>query len=620
MKDDVFTARAIKLKRVRLFIAGGLVFIFMGLVVGRLFYLQVVDYRRYTEYSRNMYYQKVTFSPTRGRILDRNMVPLALSVPQKSVFVSPSMVRDKRAVSMIVARDLELDPETVYQKVNRPGHFVWLKRKVDESAYAALKQRRLRGVQFVPEDRRFYPQRTMASRVMGFCGLDNNGLAGLEYLYDRTLSGEQVTIVAQKDAMGKIYGYNGEKRPESNFELVTTLDSNIQYLAEKAVKAAMEKHHAKSGIAIVMDVADGGILAMSEQPELDLNNPLEHLGRHRSLSATQSYEPGSIFKIFVAAGAINEGLATPDKIYDCENGKYELYDHVFREAKGNKYGLLPLRDVIANSSNIGMIKLAQEMGEPKVHHYLSRFGFGRKTGVDLPGEVEGLLRDYHKWSGVAMASISFGQEVNVTPVQISAALSTLGNGGVMVRPHFFRQVLKDGRVVREYAPPAAQRVVSQKAADAVVEMMSYAVSDGTGRHARVTGFGIAGKTGTAQKFDNELNRYSNEKTLSSFVALFPAERPRYSILVMIDEPDGAGWGGEVAAPVAKQIIAGMATYVGMPARGQRHYDVDWSGVRARLSAGRRTYAQPVSMAQGKANPLAVAGGPALSSRVKDGGL
>ncbi len=584
MRDDIFTAKSIKFKKLRLLIAGGVVFVFFVAVIGRLGYVQLYDYGRYTEYSKNMYVTKVTFSPTRGRILDRNMTPLALSVPMKSAFAQPSAVKDKRTAAILLGRDLGVSPDHIYQKLDRRGHFAWLKRKMNDEAYEAVRARHIKGVSFISEDQRFYPQQTLASRVVGFCGLDNNGLAGLEYLYEKTLAGEQVTLLAHRDATGRIYGYNGEKRPDNNFELVTTIDSNIQYIAEKTVKTAYDKYEAKAALAVVMDVENGEVLAMAEQPGLDLNDPLAHPGRHRSLSVTQTYEPGSIFKVFVAAAAINDGLTTPDELYDCEKGRYEVYDRVIREADNHKYGVMPLRDVFARSSNIGMIKVAGKMGPKRMHEYLRKFGFGQKTMIDLPGEVDGLLADYRRWSGVSLAAISFGQEVMTTPVQIAAALAVIGNGGHSVRPHFMRQMLKDGRVVMEYRQPSPTQVISSASARQVLDMMHYTVTDGTGKLAQVPGFEIAGKTGTAQKFDREKRHYSTEKPLSSFVALFPVKKPRYAILIMVDEPKGAGWGGEVAAPMARDIIRGAALYLGLPASGQRSYEVEWGGVRRALAA------------------------------------
>ncbi len=584
MKDDIFTAKSIKFKKLRLFIAGAFVFAFFAAVIGRLGYVQLYDYGRYTEYSKNMYVTKVTFSPTRGRILDRNLTPLALSVPMKSVFAQPSAMNDKRSAAILLGRDLGISPDYIHQKLDKHSHFTWLKRKMDDATYEAVKGRHLKGVSFISEDQRFYPQQTLAGRVVGFCGLDNDGLAGLEYLYEKTLAGEKVTLAANRDATGRIYGYNGEKRPDSNFELVTTLDSNIQYIAEKTVKAAYTKYEAKAALAVVMDVENGEVLSMAEQPDINLNDPQAHLGRHRSLSVTQTYEPGSIFKVFVAASAIDEGLTNPDEPYDCENGRFEVYDRVIREAENHKYGIMPLRDIIAKSSNIGMIKVAGKMGPKRMYEDLRKFGFGGKTMIDLPGETDGALADYRRWSGVSLAAISFGQEIMVTPVQIAAALAVIGNGGHTVRPHFMRQMLKDGRVVMEYQQPTPTQVISPSTARQVIDMMRYTVTDGTGKLAQVPGFEIAGKTGTAQKFDREKGHYSNEKPLSSFVALFPAKKPRYAILVMVDEPKGAGWGGEVAAPMVRDIIRGMTRYIGMPAKGQRSYEVKWGGVRRALAA------------------------------------
>ncbi|MBI5177821.1 MAG: penicillin-binding protein 2 [Nitrospinae bacterium] len=585
LNGEAATPRTAKYKKLRLLITTLLVFFGFVAVLGRLFYVQLVDYKRYTEYSRNQYSQRINFSATRGRILDRNQVPLALTVPMKSVFASPSMVDNRSTTAILLAHDLGLDPEAVRAKLEKKGHFAWIKRKVTEEQFLAVKSRHFRGVSFVGEDRRFYPQKGLAARLVGYCGLDNNGLAGLEYLYDRTLAGEQVTIIAQKDAMGKIYGYNGEKAPESNFELVATLDSNMQFLAEKALRNVVARYQPKAAIAIVMDVHKGDVLAAAELPEMDSNDYLAYpMAMHRPMSVTQNFEPGSTFKVFVAAAAIEEGLTTPEEMFDCENGQYTLYDKVIREAQGHKYGVMPLKEVIAHSSNIGMIKVAQKLGERRLYDYMRRFGFGKRTGIDLPGEVNGSLRDYHSWSALSLPSISFGQEINVTPMQLATALSVLGNGGMAVRPHLLKQVLKDGKVVMEYESPEPRRIVSRDTAEKVVGMMRFAVTNGTGKLAEVPGFQVAGKTGTAQKYYSDRGAYAADKVMSSFAALFPAQQPRFSVLVMVDEPVGSGWGGEVAAPAAKEIIAGIARYYGMPAEGQRRYEVDWKAVRRAVGA------------------------------------
>jgi cell division protein FtsI (penicillin-binding protein 3) len=588
MHDEMITSRSIRLKKIRIVIFSFVMLASFLLVVARLFTVQVLDYKKYTEYSKGQYLQKVNFSPTRGRILDRNMATLAMSVPMKSVFVLPPMVENKQMVAAILAKDLDLDREQLLSRLEKKGHFAWVKRKIRDDEYETLKARKLRGVNFVPEDKRFYPLKGVASHALGFCGLDNSGLAGLEYLYDKTLSGQQVTIIAQRDAMGKIYGY-GEKPPDSNYEVVSTLDLNTQFAAEKAVRTAYARYKPKSAIAIVMDVKNGELLALAEAPEMDSNNYLAYSeSSQKALSVGQSYEPGSTFKIFIAAAALDAGLTNMDERFNCENGRYEIGGRSFKEARNMKYGFMPLKDVIAKSSNIGMIKVAQKLGEKRMYDYMRRFGFGEKTGVDLPGEIPGLLRDFTLWSQFSMPSMSFGQEINVTPMQLVTALSMIGNGGMSVKPHLLKKVIKNGAVVMEYAPPLPKRVISESAAEEMIEMMRYTVTNGTGKLAGIKGYDVAGKTGTAQKFDNERGTYIADRAIASFAALFPADNPLYAVLVMLDEPLGQGWGGEVAAPIAKAIIEEIARQNGIPAATQRKYDVDWKNFRAASLIGPET--------------------------------
>ncbi len=590
MRDEMITPRSIRLKKIRIMVFMLLLFAGFGAVLARLFNVQILHYKRYVDYSKSQYYQKVVFSPTRGRILDRNMETLAMTVPMKSVFATPTNMDNKAGAAAIIARELGMDYRSVLARLEKRAHFAWIRRKVGDAEYESLKSRGLRGVMFVDEDKRFYPLGGVASRVLGFCGLDNSGLAGLEYLYDKSLAGDQVTLIAQKDAAGRIFQYP-EKPPESNFDLVSTIDVRTQYDAEKAVRKVFDRYKPKSAIAVVMEVRTGDLLAVAELPGMDSNDYASYpTSSQRPLTVTQSYEPGSTFKIFVSAAAIDSGAASPDEKFDCEDGRFELYGKTFKEAENKKYQVMLFWDVFAKSSNIGMIKVAQKLGEKRLYEYLRKFGFGDRTGVDLPGEITGILRPYQSWSGSSLPSIAFGQEVNATPIQLVTALSVVGNGGMSVRPHLMKMILKDGRVVEEYSAPEPKRVVSKSAADQVIRMMRYAVTNGTGKLVAIPGYDIAGKTGTAQKFDNERRVYMSDRAISSFAALFPANRPEYALLVVVDEPMGAGWGGEVAAPVVREIIEAVTRRDGIPAEGQLQYVVDWKNFRVSPPGGARVTA------------------------------
>jgi cell division protein FtsI (penicillin-binding protein 3) len=575
--------KAAKYKKLRIAVTGAFLLLLFALVEARLYYIQIIQHDLYADYSRSQYLQKIRFNPTRGKILDRNMTPLAITVPMKSVFASPFKVKDKPAVAALVADELGMDRSDVLRKLDKGRNFVWIKRKVKPSQHQSLRAMGIPGISFLTEDRRFYPQKTLAARIIGFCGIDNQGLAGLEYLYDKVLLGSPEVLIAKRDALGRIYGFADGNVPKERFEMVTTIDSNIQYIVEKVVREAHEKYSTKAALAIVMAARTGELLAIAEQPDLDPNNFSAYpLSRFKSLSVTQSYEPGSIFKVFLAAAALDAGAASPDDEFDGENGYLLVGDKTIREANGRRFGVMTFSEIIWKSSNIGAIKIARELGKKRFYNYITRLGFGRKTGIDLPGEASGLIRHYKDWSALSLPSISFGQEINTTPIQLVTALSVIGNGGMSVKPHLFKQIIRNNKVIKEYPPPKPRRIISSDAARQTIEMMRMVVEKGTGRPTFVEGYDIAGKTGTAQKFDMELERYSQERHLASFLALFPASDPIISIVVMLDEPDGPASGGRMAGPMARDIIVATANYLGIPSKSDTTYEVNWDNMRGRF--------------------------------------
>ncbi len=570
-------SKILKYKKFRLAILTCGMLLFFAVIIGRNYYIQVVDYERYRNYSKRQYFQKVRLNPKRGKILDRNLTPLAITVPAKSVYASPHRIEDREKTAAVISGELEMDKMEILKKLNSNRNFVWIKRKISHERFTALKKRKLAGVSFLDEDKRYYPKRWLAARLIGFSGMDNQGLAGIEYQYDGILKSRPIVVMAKRDALGNIYGYMDGVNQSDLQEIVITIDSNIQFLVEKILKETFERYQAKAAIAVVMDTRTGEILAAAEQPEFDPNDFISYPPtRYKSLTVTQGYEPGSTFKVFVAAAALDRGSSKPDDKFDTGKGFIMVGENTIKEASGKGYGVLTFREIISKSSNVGIIMLAQKLGDEEFYYYIKRLGFGAKTGVDIPGEATGLVREFKKWSILSLPSMSYGQELAVTPIQMVTALSVLGNGGMSVTPHILKQVVSAGKVVREFRAPAPKRIISEKAARETVNMMRLAVTNGTGRRAYIKEYDIAGKTGTAQKFDKELAMYSKDKFLSSFMALFPSDNPRFSVLVMIDEPSGAGWGGEVATPVARDIVVEMARYLGIPPNGHTRYEVDWN--------------------------------------------
>jgi len=566
-----------KFKKVRIGITAFFLFLSFLAIGGKLYYLQIVQHDLYADYSREQYFRKVKIRATRADILDRHANPLALSLPVKSVFVRPFRLKNASATAEILSENLHLQRKALVKKFSKRKNFVWVKRKIQDNEYHSLKKKGLKGVSFLTEEKRFYPYGTFAARVIGFTGIDNQGLAGLEHYYDGILKGEKTTYMAKRDALGRVYGFADGHRPGGKFEMITTIDTGIQHAAEKYLKETFENYQARGGVAIVMDVHSGGILAMAEEPEIDPNFYSSFsLDRYKSISVTTSFEPGSTFKVFLAAAALDAGVASPEDIFDCENGRLKIGRKIIREASGESFGLLSFSEIITHSSNIGAIKIGRRLGRERFYEYIKKFGFGSRTGIDLPGEITGILRHYRTWSEMSLPSISFGQEIMVTPIQLITALSAIGNGGMSVQPHFFKAAVRDGKIFKRYRAAPSRRVISTKAAWQSVELMRLVVEKGTGRMAHMEGFSLAGKTGTAQKFDLEAKQYSKDKYVASFMALFPADKPVIAILVMLDEPAGAGWGGQVAAPVAKKIAEDAAGILSIPSRMDARYVVDWN--------------------------------------------
>ena len=581
MNEKISKENILKYKKFRLGIVSvGLLVAFVSILF-RLYYIQVIDHSRYAKYSKSQYFQKVHLNQTRGKILDRKGSPLAITIPVKSAFAHPSQVTDIERTSTVLAGELGLDREKMKERLQSGKNFVWVKRKIEDAEYKSLKEKDLEGVSFLTEDKRFYPHNMLGARMLGFCGIDNQGLAGLEYKFDKTLVGDRTVLLAKKDALGRVYGYAGDRDPNERFEMVTTIDSEIQYATEKITRDVFERYQAKSAVAVVMEVSTGEVLAMAEQPELDPNRFAAYpISRYKSLAVTESFEPGSTFKVFVAAAALDSGVAKPDDKFNCEKGLLKIGENTIREAGGKSYDELTFKEVIVHSSNIGSIKVAKRLGEERFYQYIREFGFGSKTDISLPGESAGMLQDYKKWSPMSLASMSFGQEITATPIQLTAALSIIGNGGLYVKPHLVKEVVRDGKTTWKFKPPAERRVISTRAAKETIDMMIAAVEEGTGKKAYLEGYHLAGKTGTAQKYDVKAGQYSEDKHLASFMALFPAENPRFAILVIVDEPAGAGWGGHVAAPPAREIAIAVSKIIGIPSTFDQKYSIDWNALEA----------------------------------------
>jgi len=537
----------------------------LGGVAAKLFFLQIQQRDRLAERATKQYQRRLPIVSRRGTIYDRAGRELAVSLKVLSVFAQPAAVEDPAATAKALAPILEQPAKDILARLTTDKPFVWIQRQLDPAKTEAINDLNLKGIGLYPESRRYYPRQELAAHVLGMMGLDDRGLEGLEYQYDDLLGGQPQFVAAQQDALGRvIFRQEEPERRAPVFDLTLTIDEVIQYITERELQRAVERSRAKAGTAIVMDPWTGEILALANQPTYDPNTYQKSgAAARRDRAVTDAFEPGSIFKAILAAGALEEGVIRPGDRFFGENGAIEVSGVTIRDHE--KYGWLTVREILAHSSNVGAIKIGQKLGKSLYYHYISSFGFGSLTGLDLPGETPGLMRRPKSWSALSLSVLSLGQEISVTPVQIATAFSAVANGGNLVRPHVVHALkAQDGSLSREVDPGVIRRVISPETARTLLDMLRGAVEDGTGKEAALEEYTVAGKTGTAQKMDPATGRYSHQKIVASFVGAVPAESPRLVILVLIDEPEALRWGGSIAAPTFREIARDALKYLQVP--------------------------------------------------------
>ena len=557
-RPDVSPGRA-------LFVAAFIGF-WMLLVCARLVYLQFSQYETLATRARQQQQNEIETSPTRGELLDRQERQLARSVQTVSLFIDPdgldTATLDRNAQQ--IAQSLNLK-QAELRRDFRKAHdnkkrFVWIARRLDADVANKVVELKLPGVQTQLEPKRYYPNGSLAAHVLGYVGLDGKGLGGVEQFYNAKISGEPGQLFVEKDANGKPYeGYEIAAKPGQT--VILTIDQTIQYQAEQALQAAVQQSRAKSGSVIVLDPRSGEILALANAPTFDPNRVSDAKPETRSNWALQNiYEPGSTFKIVAFSAALEKKLARVDERIDCQMGAITVAGRVVHDHK--KFGLLTIPEALAKSSNVAAIKLGIRVGDQTMYDYIRRFGFGSKTGIELPGETNGILRRVDRWQPSSIGSIAIGQEVGVTPVQMVAAFGALANDGMRVAPHLIREVRDAGGNVVYRAQPEQRRVISAETAIALRGMLEGVTLHGTAKKAQLDGYSAAGKTGTAQKIDPKTRSYSSTKFVGSFVGFAPVSNPQVVIIVVIDEPAGAYHGGDVAAPVfravAEQVLPTLA--------------------------------------------------------------
>ena len=534
----------------------------LGGIATKLFILQIHQNDLLTARATRQYQRLVPIVSRRGTIYDRSGRELAVSLRVSSAFAQPAAIQDPAGAAKALAPILNLPAQELQALLRSDKTFVWLRRQLAPAQAEAISDLGLKGIGLAPESRRYYPRQERAAHVLGLVGLDDHGLEGLEHEYDALLGGRPQFIAAQQDALGRIISREEEPTPHAPiFDLTLTIDEVLQYIAERELQRAVERSRARAGTVVVMDPWTGEILALANQPTYDPNTyRIASAPARRDRATTDYFEPGSVFKVILAAAALEEGIVRPTDMFYGENGAIEVGRTTIRDHE--KYGWLTVQQILAQSSNVGAIKIGQKVGKSIYYHYISGFGFGSLTGVDLPGETPGLIRRPKGWSALSLSVLSLGQEISVTPLQIATAFSAVANGGNLVRPYVVRAMRsQDGSIQREVTPTVIRRVISQRTSQTLMDLLKSVVEEGTGKPAALPDYTVAGKTGTAQKLDPTTGRYSHRKVIASFIGAVPAEEPRLVILVVIDEPETLRWGGSIAAPAFREIAGDAMKYL-----------------------------------------------------------
>ncbi|MBS0012439.1 MAG: penicillin-binding protein 2 [Desulfobacterales bacterium] len=537
-------------------------------IAGKAVYLQVIEDSRLKSRASGEYSGSAEFREKRGTIYDVNMRELAASTRVVSIGAHPARIENTKKAASEIARHLDMDAGKVADRLNTDRPFVWIRRDAAPERARELKNQFGSSLALFDNYSRVYPNKTLGAQILGFAGVDGNGLEGLEYYYDRQLSGDVRESTFIRDALGRIFQQSEAKSgqgPGNN--LVLTIDRNIQYIAEEALKKTVLKFNGDSGMAMVMVPQTGAVRAMAHYPDFN-PNAFTRFPRQtwRNRAITDAFEPGSTLKVFLAAAALESGRCSPATRVDCEDGTYAVGGHTLHDIHPNDE--LTVAEVIKYSSNIGAVKIAERIGAEKLYNTLSDFGFGEKTGIDCPGETPGQLRHYRNWRPVDHATIAFGQGLSVSAVQLLSAVSAIANNGVLMKPRMVEAITDaSGEVVQSFEPEARRRVVTESTARAVKDMMqSVTQPDGTGSQASPRGFRVCGKTGTAQILNSQ-GTYKNCEYNALFVGFAPAESPELAVLVMVKDPKVSHYGGVVAAPAFAEIVRESFNYMNIaPAR------------------------------------------------------
>ena len=534
------------------------------LVSLRLADLMIIDHKRLAEKAQRQHIKVEDIQVRRGTIFDRRGRELALNLELESLYCDPeALIADKEDIKKLGSL-VNKEPRRILAKIPDEGRFVWIKRKLSPEIADKVRDLDIEGLGFVTEAKRVYPKGELASHIIGFVGIDNQALEGVELKFNKYLTAKGGKVLLERDASGKTLSSGVNTEAKGN-NIVLTIDEVLQRLMEKELETAMEHWKAAAASAIMMDPYTGEILALANRPAYDLNRSGNVPGfEKRNRAITDCYEPGSIFKIVIGAGSLEEKLVTPNSLFDVSKGGIQVGGKTIRDV--HKYGVLTFKEVIQKSSNVGSIMAGMKLGRENIYRYAKLFGIGEKTGIDLPGEVSGWIHKPERWSGTSLGAIPIGQEVAVTPVQMLRAYAAIANGGILVRPHVVSEIISpDNSIIASFRDNDAHRIISAKTAETFRDILKSVTEDGgTAKSASVDGNLVAGKTGTAQMIDTVTKRYSRDKYVSSFVGFVPADNPRLAMIVVVYEPKGQIYGGVVAAPVFREIARQALSYLNVP--------------------------------------------------------
>lgn len=539
---------------------------FAVVLVGRLAVVQFVKGPELRSKAMDVRMRDIPVEAKRGIIYDRNYKELAVSLNVESVFAMPAQVKDPEGAARVLAPILGMEYDTVLRKLTEEEAFVWLRRKVTDEQAIAVRQARLPGVHLTQESRRVYPKGNLAAHIIGISGIDSQGLEGVELVYDGELRGSPGRIVIEYDARNREIPQAMHRYfpPQDGHNLVLTIDETIQYIVERELDKAMLRHQAKHGLVVVLDPRNGEILAMAVRPDYDPNTYQAFpASNRRNFAISDAYSPGSTFKPITGAAALDEGVARTTDSFSC-GGALTVQGEIIRCHRRGGHGGQTFVEIVKNSCNVGHMTLALRLGKDRYYKYLERFNLLERTGIDLPGEAVGIAPSLSRVQPVDLACMSFGQTLTVTPLQLAAAIAAIANEGVYIRPHVAKEIrTASGEVLVDFSAARRRQVISKQSAADMVHALTVAVHDGTGKRAIVPGYMVAGKTGTAQKAEG--GRIIPGRYIGSFVGFAPAEAPQVLMLVMIDEPAGAYYGGTVAAPVFQAAMKDILNYLGVPA-------------------------------------------------------